>query len=124
MQIAFEECRGRLEPPSGALTETIASLPSNLRLYEGLGYRVLSSHQYSTGTDADITLGKDLASHVEQALGHRRLVLRRARAARDQRRSRSRSSSRRNVSHGSTSSTRGVNHAKSNGSRAAPRRAA
>jgi ribosomal protein S18 acetylase RimI-like enzyme len=36
------------------------SLPANRRLYEKLGYRVLSSRRYETGTDLDITLGKDL----------------------------------------------------------------
>jgi ribosomal protein S18 acetylase RimI-like enzyme len=37
-----------------------ASLPSNLRFYERLGYRVLTSRQYPTGTDVDITLSKSL----------------------------------------------------------------
>jgi ribosomal protein S18 acetylase RimI-like enzyme len=135
MQLAFEEYRGRLVPPSGALTETIddvraaiksggaflafagevavgsardrlfpdhayaervavllahrgrgiavalmaafeeavhalgvpearvgvrASLPSNLRFYENLGYRVLASRPYPTGTDVEITLRKRL----------------------------------------------------------------
>jgi len=36
------------------------SLPVNRRLYEKLGYRVLSSRRYETGTDVDITLGKEL----------------------------------------------------------------
>jgi hypothetical protein len=36
------------------------SLPANRRLYEKLGYRVLSSRRYETGTDLDITLGRDL----------------------------------------------------------------
>jgi ribosomal protein S18 acetylase RimI-like enzyme len=133
MQLAFEEYRGRLVPPSGALTETIddvrhaingggaflafavdtavgsaryrlfpdhayaeriavlpehrgrgvavalmaafeeavralrvpearvgvrASLPSNLRFYETLGYRALASRPYPTGTDFEITLSK------------------------------------------------------------------
>jgi GNAT superfamily N-acetyltransferase len=137
MQLAFEEYRGRLVPPSGALTETIeevrtvishggaflafvgdvavgsaryrlfpdyayaeriavlpeyrgksvavalmgafeeaaralgvpearvgvrASLPSNLRLYENLGYRALTSQPYATGTDFVITLNKRLAA--------------------------------------------------------------
>jgi GNAT superfamily N-acetyltransferase len=137
MQLAFEEYRGRLVPPSGALTETIedvrtaingggaflafadgvvvgsaryrlfpdhayaervavlpghrgkgvavalmaafeeavraigvpearvgvrASLPSNLRFYENLGYRALASRLYPTGTDFDITLSKRLAA--------------------------------------------------------------
>jgi ribosomal protein S18 acetylase RimI-like enzyme len=135
MQLAFEEYRGRLVPPSGALTETIddvraainsrgaflafagevavgsaryrlfpdhayaeriavlpahrgrgiavalmaafeeavqtlgvpearvgvrASLPSNLRFYENLGYRALASRPYPTGTDFEITLSKRL----------------------------------------------------------------
>lgn len=37
-----------------------ASLPSNLKLYEKLGYRVLESVPYPVGTDVSITLGKDL----------------------------------------------------------------
>ena len=37
-----------------------ASIPSNLRLYEKLGYRVLESDPYPVGTDVSITLGKDL----------------------------------------------------------------
>jgi len=135
MQLAFEEYRGRLVPPSGALTETIeevrtvinrggaflafvggvtvgsaryrlfpdhayaeriavlpeyrgrrvavalmtafeeavqalgvpearvgvrASLPSNLRFYENLGYRAMASRPYPTGTDFEITLRKSL----------------------------------------------------------------
>jgi ribosomal protein S18 acetylase RimI-like enzyme len=135
MQLAFEEYRGRLVPPSGALTETVddvraaitsggaflafagegavgsaryrlfpdhayaeriavrpahrgrgiavalmaafeeavqalgvpearvgvrASLPSNLRFYENLGYRALASRPYPTGTDFEITLRKRL----------------------------------------------------------------
>ena len=36
------------------------SIPSNLRLYEKLGYRVLESDPYPVGTDVSITLGKDL----------------------------------------------------------------
>jgi len=135
MHVAFEEYRGRLDPASGALSETIddvraaigaggaflafsgdmavgsarfrlapgyayagrvavlpayrgqgvagalmtaieasarahgvaevrvgvrGSLPANRRLYEKLGYRVLSSRRYETGTDVDITLGKEL----------------------------------------------------------------
>lgn len=137
MQLAFEEYRGKLLPPSGALTETIedvrtairgggaflafagdvavgsaryrlfpnyayaeriavlpehrgrgiavalmaafeeairalgvlearlgvrASLPTNLRFYENLGYRALASRPYSTGTDFEITLSKSLAA--------------------------------------------------------------
>jgi ribosomal protein S18 acetylase RimI-like enzyme len=135
MQLAFEEYRGRLVPPSGALTETIddvraalnsggaflafagevavgsardrlfpdhayaeriavlpahrgrgiavtlmaafeealhalgvlearvgvrASLPSNLRFYENLGYRALASRLYPAGTDVELTLSKRL----------------------------------------------------------------
>ena len=37
-----------------------ASIPSNLRLYEKLGYRVLESDPYPVGTDVSITLGKDV----------------------------------------------------------------
>lgn len=37
-----------------------ASLPSNQRLYEKLGYRVLASQPYPIGTDVSITLGKDI----------------------------------------------------------------
>lgn len=39
-----------------------ASLPSNLRLYENLGYRTIASRPYSTGTDFEIFLGKSLAT--------------------------------------------------------------
>jgi GNAT superfamily N-acetyltransferase len=35
-----------------------ASLPSNLRFYENLGYRALASRPYPTGTDFEITLRK------------------------------------------------------------------
>jgi ribosomal protein S18 acetylase RimI-like enzyme len=37
-----------------------ASIPSNLRLYEKLGYRVVQSDPYPVGTDVSITLVKDL----------------------------------------------------------------
>jgi len=37
-----------------------ASIPSNLRVYEKLGYRVLDSKPYAIGTDVEITLIKDL----------------------------------------------------------------
>jgi hypothetical protein len=37
-----------------------ASLPSNLRFYENLGYRALASRPYPTGTDFEITLRKVL----------------------------------------------------------------
>jgi PPOX class probable F420-dependent enzyme len=37
-----------------------ASLPSNLRFYEALGYRTLASRPHPRGPDFDMTLGKDL----------------------------------------------------------------
>jgi ribosomal protein S18 acetylase RimI-like enzyme len=37
-----------------------ASIPSNLKLYEKLGYRVLGTEPYPIGTDVQITLAKDL----------------------------------------------------------------
>jgi ribosomal protein S18 acetylase RimI-like enzyme len=37
-----------------------ASIPSNLRLYERLGYRFLESIPYPVGTDVSIALGKNL----------------------------------------------------------------
>jgi ribosomal protein S18 acetylase RimI-like enzyme len=37
-----------------------ASLPSNLRLYENLGYRTIASRPYPTGTDFEIFLSKPL----------------------------------------------------------------
>jgi ribosomal protein S18 acetylase RimI-like enzyme len=37
-----------------------ASLPENMRFYEGLGYRTLASHRHPRGPDYDMTLGKDL----------------------------------------------------------------
>jgi ribosomal protein S18 acetylase RimI-like enzyme len=37
-----------------------ASLPSNLRFYENLGYRAMKSRPYATGTDFEITLRKGL----------------------------------------------------------------
>jgi GNAT superfamily N-acetyltransferase len=40
-----------------------ASIPSNLRVYEKLGYRVLDSKPYPIGTDVEITLAKDLLIH-------------------------------------------------------------
>jgi len=39
-----------------------ASIPSNLRVYEKLGYRVLDSKPYPIGTDAEITLARDLTT--------------------------------------------------------------
>lgn len=38
-----------------------ASLPSNLRLYENLGYRTIASRPYATGTDFEIFLSKPLS---------------------------------------------------------------
>jgi GNAT superfamily N-acetyltransferase len=144
MQLAFEEYRGRLVPPSGALTETLeevcmairgggaflafasevavgsaryrlfpdhayaecvavlpdhrgkgvavalmgafeeairtvgvrearvgvrASLPSNLRFYENLGYRALVSRSYPAGTDFEITLSKCLEAQPRGDVG-------------------------------------------------------
>ena len=37
-----------------------ASIPSNLGLYQKLGYRVVASEPYPIGTDVQITLAKDL----------------------------------------------------------------
>ena len=37
-----------------------ASIPSNFRLYEKLGYRMIGSEPYPIGTDVQITLAKDL----------------------------------------------------------------
>jgi len=39
-----------------------ASIPSNLHVYEKLGYRVLASNPYPIGTDLEITLAKDLTT--------------------------------------------------------------
>jgi ribosomal protein S18 acetylase RimI-like enzyme len=39
-----------------------ASIPSNLRLYEKLGYRVLASEPYPIGTDVQITLARNLTT--------------------------------------------------------------
>ena len=36
-----------------------AAIPSNLRLYEKLGYRVLASEPYPIGTDVQITLARN-----------------------------------------------------------------
>jgi ribosomal protein S18 acetylase RimI-like enzyme len=36
------------------------SIPSNLRVYEKLGYRVVGFEPYPIGTDVQITLAKDL----------------------------------------------------------------
>jgi hypothetical protein len=56
---AFEEAvqaLGVLEARVGVR----ASLPSNRRFYERLGYRALTSRPYPTGTDVDSTLSKSL----------------------------------------------------------------
>ena len=37
-----------------------SSIPSNLTLYQKLGYRVVASEAYPSGTDVQITLAKDL----------------------------------------------------------------
>jgi hypothetical protein len=86
MRLGFEEYRALLKQPSGALSETVedvraaigrepavaqlgipetrvsvrATLPSNLRFYENLGYRALESEQYPSGHDFSITLRKRL----------------------------------------------------------------
>jgi ribosomal protein S18 acetylase RimI-like enzyme len=39
-----------------------ASIPSNLRVYKKLGYRVLDSKPYPIGTDVEITLARDLTT--------------------------------------------------------------
>lgn len=45
---------------SEARVRVRASVPSNLRLYENLGYRALSSRPYPSGTDFEIILGKPI----------------------------------------------------------------
>jgi ribosomal protein S18 acetylase RimI-like enzyme len=59
LMAAFEDTARALEIPE-ARVGVRASLPSNLRFYENLGYRALSSRLYPTGTDFDITLSKRL----------------------------------------------------------------
>jgi ribosomal protein S18 acetylase RimI-like enzyme len=61
LMAAFEEAVQALGV-SEARVGVRASLPSNLRFYENLGYRALTSHPYPTGTDFDITLSKSLAA--------------------------------------------------------------
>ena len=39
-----------------------AAIPSNLRLYEKLGYRILVSEPYPVGTDVQITLARNLTA--------------------------------------------------------------
>jgi hypothetical protein len=56
---AFEEAVQALGVPE-ARVGVRASLPSNLRFYENLGYRALASRPYPTGTDFEITLRKSL----------------------------------------------------------------
>jgi hypothetical protein len=56
---AFEEAVRTLGVPE-ARVGVRASLPSNLRFYENLGYRTLTSRPYPTGTDFEITLSKRL----------------------------------------------------------------
>jgi ribosomal protein S18 acetylase RimI-like enzyme len=58
---AFEEVVRALRIPE-ARVGVRASLPANLRFYEHLGYRVLASRPYATGTDVEITLRKRLAA--------------------------------------------------------------
>jgi ribosomal protein S18 acetylase RimI-like enzyme len=39
-----------------------ASIPSNLKLYQKLGYRVLGRERYPVGSDEQITLAKDMTT--------------------------------------------------------------
>jgi ribosomal protein S18 acetylase RimI-like enzyme len=59
LMAAFEEAVRALGVPE-ARVGVRASLPSNLRFYENLGYRALVSRPYPTGTDVEITLSKRL----------------------------------------------------------------
>jgi ribosomal protein S18 acetylase RimI-like enzyme len=59
LMAAFEEAVQTLGVPE-ARVGVRASLPSNLRFYENLGYRALASRPYPTGTDFEITLSKRL----------------------------------------------------------------
>jgi ribosomal protein S18 acetylase RimI-like enzyme len=59
LMAAFEEAVHALRVPE-ARVGVRASLPSNLRFYENLGYRALASRPYPTGTDVEITLRKRL----------------------------------------------------------------
>jgi ribosomal protein S18 acetylase RimI-like enzyme len=56
---AFEEAVQALGIPE-VRVGVMASLPSNLRFYEHLGYRTLASRPYPTGTDVELTLRKGL----------------------------------------------------------------
>jgi GNAT superfamily N-acetyltransferase len=58
---AFEKAVQALGIPE-ARVGVRASLPSNLRFYENLGYRALASRPYPTGTDIELTLSKGLAA--------------------------------------------------------------
>src|SRR4029453_10279472 len=59
LMAAFEEAVQTLGVPE-ARVGVRASLPSNLRFYENLGYRALASRPYPTGTDVEPTLRKGL----------------------------------------------------------------
>jgi ribosomal protein S18 acetylase RimI-like enzyme len=59
LMAAFEEAVHALGVPE-ARVGVRASLASNLRFYENLGYRALASRPYPTGTDFEITLSKGL----------------------------------------------------------------
>jgi GNAT superfamily N-acetyltransferase len=61
LMAAFENAVRALGVPA-ARVGVRASLPSNLRFYENLGYRALVSQPYPTGPDFDITLSKSLAA--------------------------------------------------------------
>jgi hypothetical protein len=56
---AFEKA-GRILGVPETRVGVRASLPSNLRFYEHLGYRALASRPYPRGTDVEITLHKRL----------------------------------------------------------------
>jgi GNAT superfamily N-acetyltransferase len=61
LMAAFEEAVRALGLPE-ARVGVRASLPSNLRFYENLGYRALVARPYPTGTDFEITLSKRLGA--------------------------------------------------------------
>jgi GNAT superfamily N-acetyltransferase len=61
LMAAFEEAVRALQLPE-ARVGVRASLPSNLRFYENLGYRALVLRPYPTGTDFEITLSKRLGA--------------------------------------------------------------
>ena len=46
----------------GVQVKVRASIPSNLKLYQKLGYRVLGREPYPIGTDQQITLTKNLTT--------------------------------------------------------------